>query len=614
MKHKSILLFLLSSLATCQLLGQNSFVIEPYIQNVTDSSFHVLFETSEPCSAITYLSDAGHQDLSAKFRQVQQSDANGLLHNVVFDNLEKGVYYLFRVAAVAGKDTLWGTVTPYTVPDFYRQPIVCAVVGDTQKNPVMWGHLAGMIARERPSFVLHVGDMVGYGPRKSDWTDEFFRPAKDLFGLCPLYPVLGNHEMNVDYFYQYFDVPEPKWFYTQKKGNALFVFVHTDRDIQQGSRQYRMLEQTLASSREQWKIVLHHHTVYKSEYFPLTQRVFTSDPNTVHLRSLYEIYGVDLVLSGHNHNYERSMPVYQDEINDSKGVTYIVTGGGGGELDETSLIRTWFMAETKSCHHYVKMTINNHTLTTQAIDSAGIEFDRWVRVKDVPEIPVPLIDCTDPYFLDRTEVVIHNPATGCEVVWKIDDGEYRSSTEKEIRFNVSQNAAITAYTKNALGAVSRPVSKTVVRLPLMTALKGKEKHKVRAEYYENYYTSLPDFDQEKPLRTFVSDSLTLNVITPRREDHWAARFRGRFTVPETKVYRLLLESYDGSRLLIDGKEIIDNDGMHHEIFRENMVALEKGEHDFEVQYFDFTRRETLHLWMNSIYDDAVDFNGYILEK
>lgn len=109
----------------------------------------------------------------------------------------------------------------------------------------------------------------------------------------------------------------------------------------------------------------------------------------------------------------------------------------------------------------------------------------------------------------------------------------------------------------------------------------------------------------------MTDTLSLDVIQPRVENHWAARFQGKFTVPETKIYRFLLESYDGSRLLVDGKEIINNDGMHYEIRMDNYVALEKGEHTFEVQYFDFTRRETLRLWMNPIYSDLIEFNEYL---
>ena len=605
-------LILLSSIAG-GLSGQNSFIIEPYIQNATDSSFHVLYETSEQSQAIAFLAIAEHNVLKVNFRQVLQNVKNGSLHNVTFGDLKKGEQYIYRVAAVTGKDTLWGPVTQYAIPDFYRQPIVCAIVGDTQNSPDMWGHFAEMIAGERPSFVLHTGDMVEYGPNLDDWTDEFFRPARNLFRYCPLYPVLGNHEMNVKYFYQYFDVPEPKWFYTQKKGNALFVFVDANRDILRGSKQYEMLEQALASSREQWKIVLHHHPVYTSSGYrdPATQRVVTGDPNITHLRSLYETYGVDLVLNGHNHNYERTMPIYRDAIDNAKGVTYITTGGGGGSLEETLFTRTWYMAETKDRHHYVKMTLWGNTLTIQAIDNAGIEFDRWVKVKDRVELPVPSIVLKEAFFLDQADVVIQNPMTGCEVVWKIDDSEYRTNADNEVRFKVSQTATVTAYTKNASGEVSRSVSETVVKLPLMTAQKGKEKNKIKAEYHEGFYTALPDFDKEKPVQIFDVDSLTLDVVKPRRENHWAVRFRGRFTVPETKAYRLLLQSYDGSRLLIDGKEIINNDGMHYERFMGNFVALEKGEHAFEVQYFDFTRRETLNLWMNAAYDELVDFNKYI---
>jgi len=63
---------------------------------------------------------------------------------------------------------------------------------------------------------------------------------------------------------------------------------------------YQMLEKTLASSDEQWKIVLHHHPVYVSSgyYNLIDQKAITGDPNTAQLRSLYETYGVDLVSTG----------------------------------------------------------------------------------------------------------------------------------------------------------------------------------------------------------------------------------------------------------------------------------------------------------------------------
>ena len=91
----------------------------------------------------------------------------------------------------------------------------------------------------------------------------------------------------------------------------------------------------------------------------------TTDMQTT-LVPLFEQYDVDLVLNGHDHNYERF-----DKIN---GVQYIVTGGGGNslypigtELSESA----YFLSE----NHFVGLTISNDELQIEAIDEDGFVFD-----------------------------------------------------------------------------------------------------------------------------------------------------------------------------------------------------------------------------------------------
>ena len=96
--------------------------------------------------------------------------------------------------------------------------------------------------------------------------------------------------MNNAWYYRYFDLPEPEWFYTLKKGDVLFVFVDTNKDILPGSAQYKKLEYILASSRETWKIMVHHHPVYVSgeSFYGNTrfQRAEHGDPNEMHLKKI----------------------------------------------------------------------------------------------------------------------------------------------------------------------------------------------------------------------------------------------------------------------------------------------------------------------------------------
>jgi hypothetical protein len=63
--------------------------------------------------------------------------------------------------------------------------------------------------------------------------------------------------------------------------------------------------------------------------------------------------------------------------------------------------------------------------------------------------------------------------------------------------------------------------------------------------------------------------------------------------------------------LIDGINIIDNDGIHYEIKKENFIALEKGNHHFEIQYFDYVRRETLKVMLGLEGESVKNFNNFL---
>jgi len=89
-------------------------------------------------------------------------------------------------------------------------------------------------------------------------------------------------------------------------------------------------------------------------------------------------------------------------------------------------------------------------------------------------------------------------------------------------------------------------------------------------------------------------------ISPRRFDEgfpgvsnrfewFAIDYRGKIYIPESKVYKFALLSDDGSRLLIDRKVVIDNDGVHPPEEKVGSIFLKKGLHTIEVQYFQGPR-------------------------
>ena len=62
-------------------------------------------------------------------------------------------------------------------------------------------------------------------------------------------------------------------------------------------------------------------------------------------------------------------------------------------------------------------------------------------------------------------------------------------------------------------------------------------------------------------------------------------YRGYILVPETGIYTFYLNSNDGSKLYLNGEELIDNDGGHSAVEKSGKIALKAGEHSIEVRYF-----------------------------
>lgn len=595
------------------------FVVKPYIQEITDSSFQVIWETTIAVKGELHLVKSKSEILKPEMIVSTVEKKPLLFHKLNVKGLSKSDLYYYQVINIGEKgDTLKGPISPITIPDYNQSPVSFTVVGDTQGNPVVWKRIIELMAEETPHFIVHVGDLVQYGPNKDDWTDEFFNPANSLLNTTPLYPASGNHEMNDEKLYQYFDLPFDNAFYSIKRGDVLIIFVDTNKDILPGSEQYRKLEKLLVSSQVVWKIVVHHHPLFTSDKFSYRSSLMATatkgDPNILHLKNLYETYDVDLTLTGHVHNYERSWPVWKNHINEENGVVHIVTGGGGGDFRKVPNDDNWFSAKSKNRHHFLNIQIFKNKLQVEAIDTVGVIFDKWEKEKqdNQQKLNAPIISAEKQYFIDSTEVLIRNTNSQGVINFRLNDEPYQTVRSNEKSLVLKKTANISALV-SGVNNESKEIVKTFEKLPLKPKQKVLSK-KVMADYYEGNFTLLPQFEQLKPTQTFVVDSLSLSKIRPRAVDHFAVRFKGSFIIPETEVYRFFLESFDGSRLIIDGEVIINNDGVHYEIFKESYVALEKGIHNIEVQYFDYKRRETLNLQIGKGKNEMENINKYIYRK
>jgi cytochrome c553 len=118
----------------------------------------------------------------------------------------------------------------------------------------------------------------------------------------------------------------------------------------------------------------------------------------------------------------------------------------------------------------------------------------------------------------------------------------------------------------------------------------------RYQYFEGSWGKLPDFSKLRPAGEGIADGFSLGVAG--RGHDYALVFEGYFSIPKDGKYSFTLNSDDGSKLYIDGKLVVDNDGVHAPQTRGGSVSLTKGVHRARVEFFQGGGGAELAVLMN----------------
>jgi hypothetical protein len=255
--------------------------------------------------------------------------------------------------------------------------ITFAVIGDTGELPLEYlgaPSAKAAVARAvldsepRPELVLHMGDVVYPDGSWAFYKAFFFGPMQPLMGEIPVFASLGNHDVRAEMGRAWLEVfstrannaDRTERYYSFDWGDVHFVALDSaSSPIDEGSPQRRFLEEDLAASDAAWKVVYFHHPPFSDAAHKDDERLKRE------LVPLLERAKVDLVLSGHDHCYERLRPV--------NGVTYVVSGGGGARPYEIE--PTERLVSGRSVHHFVRGRADARRLTLEAIDTDGRVFD-----------------------------------------------------------------------------------------------------------------------------------------------------------------------------------------------------------------------------------------------
>ncbi len=114
------------------------------------------------------------------------------------------------------------------------------------------------------------------------------------------------------------------------------------------------------------------------------------------------------------------------------------------------------------------------------------------------------------------------------------------------------------------------------------------------KYYEGEWKMLPDFSKEKMLGSGISKGLMFDSIN-KREDFWGIVFSSNLLIDQEGEYTIYTTSDDGSRVLIDGKQVAIINGTHGPETGIGSITLTKGYHKIVVEYFEAIGGQSLDL-------------------
>ncbi|MEL7109684.1 MAG: metallophosphoesterase [Pseudomonadota bacterium] len=299
--------------------------------------------------------------------RMTKTDISGLRANTAY-------FYKVTLDDGAGHELNSGTLSFRTAVEA-GDPIIFAAISDTEARPHVNAHLADLIWRETPHFLINAGDLTDGGrhDQRVEWTHEYFAAMGHLMAQMPVLPVMGNGESDYIWFDRYHaDRGPARSYYNFRYGDVEVFVLDSNISAREDDPSFRAdqrawLDAALRASDATWKIATHHHPVLSERYPDLVSDFV----------DIYERYDVDLVLVGHHHNYLRSWPLSGDAPSQEDGIIYVQLGGGGGNLSDRPRQPDPRWAKTYQGYGYSLISILGNKLEYRMHDDAGAMRDSF---------------------------------------------------------------------------------------------------------------------------------------------------------------------------------------------------------------------------------------------
>lgn len=217
-------------------------------------------------------------------------------------------------------------------------------------------------------------------------------------------PAIGNHEDDNDEGYSsylsFFGRSSPYYAFDWAPGTSFatrVIVMDSDRtSFSAGSTQYNFVIGELKKTGYKWKIVMLHKQMYTSPNTCGSGSCSNTGSDATNLRNTYHAkfdqYGVDLVINGHLHNYQRTYPIQYDgtssptvtsfatnDYNDPAGAIFAIVGTGGVNFHGLSDRASWVKYQQDDRFGALDISIENNgdTLAGRYYTNDGIKRDSF---------------------------------------------------------------------------------------------------------------------------------------------------------------------------------------------------------------------------------------------
>ncbi len=346
----------------------------PYLQNVGATGAEILW-TSDPLGdPVVLVTRPYGQPQLLTARAAVDRDAElpaGRQYHARLAGLLPATTYCYEVRD--GDRRLVGPLGFTTAPAAPGAPVRLVAFGDMGYRTGDQSAVLDQMSRVEFDLALLAGDIAYPEGRLADLEHNFLAVYAPLMRSAPFFPASGNHDYQTDDgapFRQVFALPEnggpagrERW-YSFDWGDLHVVVLDSEKLV---PAQAEWLDRDLARTRAPWVIALFHRAPYSSgEHGP-------DLPTRAAFAPILARHRVALVLTGHEHDYERFHP--------RESVTFVVTGGGGrgtrrvtGGADGSA-----FAAQVA---HFLYIIVERDRLRLWAIDASGQTFDTLELLRD----------------------------------------------------------------------------------------------------------------------------------------------------------------------------------------------------------------------------------------